>query len=134
MQKKRIAIAIAAIVFCTMVFGSVSVSAASATLGKEAQGSNVKELQEDLIRLGYLSADATGYYGNATEEAVKKLQKEYGYEADGIAGNTTLSLVDRLLGRGKTTAVSSSQFGCDIKKVDSALKDGDALVYLSSPA
>jgi len=61
-----------------------------------------------LIRLGYLSADATGYYGNATEEAVKKLQKEYGYEADGIAGNTTLSLVDRLLGRGKTTAVSSS--------------------------
>lgn len=108
MHKKRIAIAVAAVVFCTMAFGSVSVSAASATLEKEAQGDNVKELQVDLIRLGYLSTEATGYYGNATEEAVKKLQKEYGYEADGIAGNTTLSLVDRLLGRSKTTAGSSA--------------------------
>jgi peptidoglycan hydrolase-like protein with peptidoglycan-binding domain len=108
MHKKRIAIAVAAVVFCTMAFGSVSVSAASATLEKEAEGINVTEFQKDLIRLGYLSTDATGYYGNATEEAVKTLQKEYGYEADGIAGNTTLSLVDRLLGRSKTANASST--------------------------
>jgi peptidoglycan hydrolase-like protein with peptidoglycan-binding domain len=123
MQKKRIAIAVAAVVFCTMVFGSVSVSAASATLEKEAQGSNVKELQQDLIRLGYLSAEATGYYGNATEVAVKKLQKEYGYEADGIVGDTTLSLVDRLLGRGKTTV--STAAGSRL------LKEGDENSYVA---
>jgi peptidoglycan hydrolase-like protein with peptidoglycan-binding domain len=108
MHGKRIAIAIAAVVCCTMVFGTVSVSAASATLQREAEGSNVKALQKDLIRLGYLSTEATGYYGNATEVAVKQLQKEYGYEADGIAGSTTLSLLDRLLGRTKTAAVSGA--------------------------
>ncbi len=106
MHKRRIAIAMAAVIFCTMAFGSASVSASSATLGKEAQGIDVKELQQDLIRLGYLSTEATGYYGIATEEAVKKLQKEYGYDADGIVGKTTLSLLDRLLGKGKTAAVS----------------------------
>ena len=107
MHRKKVAVAAAIATTFVMVFGSTYVSASSAVLKKESTGSAVTALQKDLKRLGYLSADATGYYGSATEEAVKNVQKEYGYTADGIAGSTTLSLVDRLLGRNATSAAKS---------------------------
>jgi len=106
-RKKTFAIAI--VTSIVMVLGSTFASAASIVLKKESRGSKVTLLQKDLQRLGYLSEDATGYYGNATENAVKEMQKEYGYEADGIAGPVTLSLVDRLRGRNSETADKSEK-------------------------
>jgi len=108
MRRRKTAFAMVIVTSIILVFGSTSISAASAVLMKESQGSEVTALQNDLIRLGYLSEEATGYFGNATEAAVKKVQKEYGYEADGIAGEVTLSLVDRLRGRSSTSTVKSS--------------------------
>lgn len=129
MHKKRIAFAIAIATTVVLVFGSVSASASSAVLKKETQGNEVTTLQKDLKRLGYLSAEPTGFYGNATEEAVKKLQKEYGYDADGIAGNTTLSLVDRLLGRTSTaksvSLVTSQTSTTTVASTSKLLKEGD---------
>jgi len=107
MHSKKIAFAAAIVTTIVMVFGSVSASAASAMLKKESRGSEVTALQKDLIRLGYLSEDATGYFGSATENAVKEVQKEYGYDADGIVGSVTFSLLDRLLGRSSTSTIKS---------------------------
>ena len=49
----------------------------------------VLRLQKELIARGYMSGEATGYYGDATEAAVTSFQKKKGLEADGIAGVAT---------------------------------------------
>jgi len=107
MRSFRTTIAMLLIVVVTMVFGSTIASASSEALKTGSEGSRVTALQKDLIQLGYLSSDPTGYYGDLTAEAVKKVQKEYGYKADGIAGETTLSLIDRIMGREKSSAGAS---------------------------
>lgn len=100
MQPKK-TICVAAIMVAVMVFGSAFVSASPVVLEKESEGTEVAALQKDLIKLGYLSSEATGYYGDLTENAVKKIQRDYGYEVDGIAGKDTFSLLDRIMGRNK---------------------------------
>lgn len=108
MYSKKKVLAAAVAVSVMMVFGIGHAFAASEVLRKEAQGSAVTNLQNDLKRLGYLSVDATGYFGDMTEAAVKEVQKEYGYEADGIVGSITFSLVNRLLGRSSTVAATKT--------------------------
>lgn len=107
MHKTKATVAMIIVLTIIMVFGSAAASASSTVLKKESQGSEVTALQKDLIKLGYLAEEATGYYGSATEAAVKGVQKEYGYEADGIAGEVTLSLIDRLRGRSSSGASGS---------------------------
>ncbi|MBR3765340.1 MAG: peptidoglycan-binding protein [Clostridia bacterium] len=48
-------------------------------------GDDVKRLQEALINLGYLDANATGKYRNATENAVYAFQRENGLPVTGKA-------------------------------------------------
>jgi cell wall-associated NlpC family hydrolase len=52
------------------------------------QGSEVAEIQGQLIELGY-DLDADGDYGPATEEAVKAFQAKSGLEVDGLVGENT---------------------------------------------
>jgi peptidoglycan hydrolase-like protein with peptidoglycan-binding domain len=106
MHKKRLTLAAVIIVSAVFLLSSASVWASS-TLKKEMQGDEVTALQKDLKKLGYMSVDASGLYGDITEEAVKELQKEYGYEPDGVAGDTTFSLIDRLLGRNLDTKAAA---------------------------
>lgn len=49
----------------------------------------VTRLQEELIARGYMTGKATGFYGDATVAAVKKLQEKKDLEVDGIAGVAT---------------------------------------------
>ena len=66
---------------------SVSLANASAIrLGD--QGSEVAEIQGQLIELGY-DLEADGDYGPATEEAVKAFQAKAGLEVDGLVGENT---------------------------------------------
>ena len=58
--------------------------------GKTAQ---VKILQEHLIGQGYLSADATGYFGPLTLSPVKKFQKKEGVISTGYVGPLTLGKI-----------------------------------------
>ncbi len=58
------------------------------TLGMS--GDTVSSVQSRLRSLGYLSASATGYYGSATEEAVKAFQKRNDLSADGKVGRYTM--------------------------------------------
>ena len=62
-------------------------------------GEKVKELQNNLISLGYSlgSFGADGSYGNATAAAVKKFQSDRNLVADGIAGYLTLEEIKKAL-------------------------------------
>ena len=53
----------------------------------------VTKVQKYLKDLGYLSAGATGYYGEATEKAVKKFQTKNGLSADGKVGANTMEVL-----------------------------------------
>ncbi|MBE5803590.1 MAG: hypothetical protein E7316_03660 [Clostridiales bacterium] len=61
------------------------------TLRKGDVSNEVKEMQERLIELGYLSGKADGNYGRQTFEAVYAFQKANGLSRDGVAGAATLS-------------------------------------------
>ena len=67
-----------------------------------AKGTEVKELQNKLIQLGYLTGKADGVYGTKTAEAVVAFQKASKLTADGVAGEKTLSKLN------STSSTSSS--------------------------
>ncbi len=70
-------------------------------------GAQVSTLQQALSTLGYYRGEIDGNYGKATEDAVKRFQKNRKMSADGIAGPSTLSA---LLGTGRdnTTAKATT--------------------------
>ena len=55
------------------------------------KSAQVKLLQQDLKKLGYLSGTADGAYGPETEAAVRGFQQVAGLKVDGIAGPLTLA-------------------------------------------
>lgn len=61
----------------------------STLLKAGSTGSIVKQLQSDLITLGYLSSGADGIFGNKTKAAVKKYQSRNGLSVDGVVGSKT---------------------------------------------
>ena len=54
-------------------------------------GQDVRNVQQKLKQLGFLKGEVDGDFGKATEEAVKKFQKQYGLEVDGKVGANTLA-------------------------------------------
>jgi g-D-glutamyl-meso-diaminopimelate peptidase len=54
-----------------------------------SSGTQVVLLQTLLIKLGYLSGDATGYYGNMTKAAVIMYQTSHGISPTGTVGPQT---------------------------------------------
>ena len=62
------------------------------TLRKGDRGNAVVEMQDSLQQLGYLY-EPTGYYDEATVEAVKNFQRRNGLTVDGAAGQETLRLL-----------------------------------------
>jgi len=62
-----------------------------------SSGTEVKEIQGILKKLGYYSGMLDGIYGKGTENAVKLLQRRYSFKDDGIIGDKTYSVIERLL-------------------------------------
>ncbi len=64
------------------------------------EGDDVKELQTQLIQLGYScgSYGVDGEFGDATELAVQKFQQENGCEVDGEVGPETIAALEKALG------------------------------------
>lgn len=56
-------------------------------------GPEVKSLQSDLAFLGYFNESVTGYFGTATDEAVRAFQRDHVLSVDGIAGPITLNKI-----------------------------------------
>lgn len=60
-------------------------------LGKGDEGEAVRALQERLRVAGFYYGNSTGIYGPITEDAVKRFQRAYGLDVDGIVGAQTLT-------------------------------------------
>ena len=60
------------------------------------KGWQVTDLQNTLKALGYYTAEPTGVYDTATQNAVKKFQSAHHLTVDGIAGKKTLQLLNLL--------------------------------------
>ena len=60
-------------------------------LGKGDEGEAVKALQERLRVAGFYYGNSTGIYGPITEDAVKRFQRAYGLDVDGVVGAETLT-------------------------------------------
>lgn len=75
-------------------------------LRKGCDGDDVRTLQEALLAAGYDVGDsgADGVFGKATRAAVMALQRDEGAEIDGVVGEVTWALLDKLAG-GKRYAV-----------------------------
>ena len=57
-------------------------------------GSDVKDLQTKLKKLGYYDGTVDSTFGSGTYAAVKAFQKKYNLTADGVAGSETLKKLD----------------------------------------
>lgn len=64
-----------------------------ATLRRGDEGDAVKNLQERLRSLGYFDSKSTGFFGSATESAVKSFQSDNSLKADGIVGKNTFAVL-----------------------------------------
>ncbi|MDP3645512.1 MAG: peptidoglycan-binding protein [bacterium] len=71
-------------------------------LARGATGDDVKQLQEFLSTFPdiYPEGKVTGYFGPATEAAIKRFQGKQGVETIGIVGPKTLSKINELLSTG----------------------------------
>ena len=82
------------LLICFCIHSSVPACAfQSSTLFNGSKGEDVRELQQALIELGYLKGTADGIFGNNTENAVRKFQKDNRLTVDGLAGENTRSLI-----------------------------------------
>lgn len=82
------------------------VETTSVVLEKGSKGDEVKEIQERLIDLGYLSGAADGIFGNQTEEAIKAFQERNNLEVTGIA---TSAIVNKILSSNVVKAESTEK-------------------------
>ncbi|MGD2351923.1 N-acetylmuramoyl-L-alanine amidase [Bacillus subtilis] len=101
-------------------------------LSKGDTGAAVKELQEDLIKLGYKlpKYGADGSYGDETVQAVKKLQKDNKIAVDGLAGNATMQIIDALKSKPKSTSKKTTTKSASKTKGD--MKTTSIVDYLTS--
>ena len=76
-------------------------AAPARTLKKGMNGEDVRLLQYALIDLGYLTGNADGVFGSATEEALIRFQAVNSLQADGLAGARTQ---EKLYGGGALSA------------------------------
>ena len=77
-------------------------------------GSKVRQMQERLITLGYLSGKADGDFGQATEAAVTAFQKRNCSYSDGIAGPETLKAL--YSSSAKSTSTPAAVVGTSLKE------------------
>ena len=97
---------IAALSAALMVCVCASASAQNYSLGDEAD--EVATIQTALKQLKLYSAGITGHYGEKTEAAVKKFQKKYAFEDNGIVDEDTRAALYEAAGITYTASDSSS--------------------------
>jgi hypothetical protein len=71
--------------------------APTTTLKPGDTGGEVKTLQRALTAVGFSPGKADGFYGSATQTAVKQFQASKGLTADGIVGPQTLTALQNAL-------------------------------------
>ena len=109
-----------------------------------SKGAAVKELQEDLLALGYKlpKYGADGDFGSETKKAVKAFQKDHNLPETGIADSATLAAIETALEDGQESAPPTQAVkimggtvnvrsgpGVDGTRVLGVVKKGDKLPY-----
>ena len=79
-------------------------------LSKGDKGSDVKELQTNLNKLGYNCGTVDGNFGAKTDSAVKAFQKDKKLTVDGKVGSATKAKIEECLKALTNTATSSQGF------------------------
>lgn len=80
----------------------------AAVLKQGSRGSDVKTMQQKLIRWGYLKGSADGVFGAKTKSAVVSFQKKNGLIADGVVGKATAQAMGLKISTGATSVSSST--------------------------
>ena len=83
-------------------------ASAATVLEVGSRGSNVRKVQERLIKYGYLEGEADGRYGEATRDAVKWFQRNNSLTADGKVGPATAAALGVTLTSSSSASASSS--------------------------
>ena len=85
------------------------------TLRYGSEGSAVKELQTNLIKLKYSCGEAgvDGDFGNGTEAAVRAFQKDHNLVVDGIVGTATKEAIQKALKELETPKFNTLRNGND---------------------
>lgn len=80
-------------------YGTATGGKATRTLGRGDKGLDVRRLQKKLIEVGYEMGGhgADSSFGPATEEAVKKFQRDQKLDDDGLVGSKTRAKLSALL-------------------------------------
>ena len=73
------------------------------TIAPGEESERVLQLQNALVSLGYKCGTVDGKYGSATENAIRRFQKNNGLIVDGLAGKTTQALIYRKLNEKNAT-------------------------------
>jgi len=110
-------------------------AAEAVSLKKGSRGTQVKQLQQNLIGLGFLEGSADGSYGAKTQKAVKAFQAEYGLAADGNAGHATQTAVRNAVVRlqvelkaaGHNPGSADGHFGSKTKKALQSFQEEQGL-------
>lgn len=117
---------------------SSSSQSSSGALKKGDEGDAVKTMQQKLIDQGFLKTEATGYFGTATQSAVKAFQRSVSISADGVAGSATMKALlagDASSGSGGTSPSSAAmQKGDESAQVTSLQRMLIELGYLKTEA
>jgi N-acetylmuramoyl-L-alanine amidase len=91
---------------------STALTAPAAGLGKGDSGAKVKQLQQGLVKLGYMTQaqmnSGAGSFGPQTETAVKKFQTDHKISATGYYGTQTAAALAKAL---KTTTPPPTEPG-----------------------
>ena len=113
-----------ALALVTVLVLTPDVRAEAASMKQGSRGTEVKQLQRNLIGLGYLEGTSDGQYGAMTRDAVKEFQADFGLTADGEAGEATQAAIYNAIVRlqvelknaGYAPGTADGQFGDNTKK------------------
>lgn len=94
-MNKRILSLVAALLLLLNAASAMAASYPAQEYGDK--GSEVRQMQEAPIALGYLHDTADGKFGSKTEQAVRAYQSLNGLEVDGKAGSKTLTMLEAVL-------------------------------------
>lgn len=101
-KKKKInsfyKITLCALAICAMIAGAKNTSSIPVYSQQGSTGTEVEEIQRVLKEWGLFKGEITGYFGAATENALKAYQKKNGLSATGIADEATLKKMGITIG------------------------------------
>lgn len=99
-----------------------------APLKKGVEHQIVSSIQTRLMELGFMEEDkATSFFGDSTEDAIKKFERQIGFNTDGIC---SLEVYSSLMSKNAPTyEVKRGQEGSDIKILQQQLYELNYLLY-----